>query len=390
MSAKRAAICAVAQLPFEKAIWHKRIQEMCFDVVEPVLEQTGVKFCKKPGDGGIRSIVTVSDDVFDARTISNNAIQDAVGAHNRGEDKVAMDGINAIAYAVSCILSGHDDLILLVGHCKESQAESRNMCTNLAFDPFYLRPLGLDFETLNALQARDYMAKSGVTDEHLAKVVVRSRRNAAKNPVANARDEVTMEEVMNSPMAYDPLRELHIYPQSDGAIAMLIAGEDRVKEFTGKPVWVSGFGNCMDSYFPGDKDLASNFPLKKAAKLAYRMAGVTDPAKEFDFAELNDAAAYQLPMWAEGVGLCADGAGGEWIDGGGMEKMNVNPSGGMLAGNPIMLGGLARAAELVIQLRGDAGERQVAGARRGVANGTTGAAGQLQSVLVLENDRAGR
>lgn len=380
--AKRVAVCAVAQTPFESNTWHKRFQEMAFDVVEPILKQTGVTFDEEKG---INTVVTCSDDVYDARTISDNAMTDAVGAHFRCEEKIAMDGINAIGYGLACILSGHTELVLVVGHCKESQPESRNMCANLAFDPFYLRPLGLDFLNVAALQARAYMEKSGVTDEHLAQVVVHSRKNAAMNPLANAKDPVSPEEVMNSPMLCDPIRELHAYPVSDGAIAFLLACEERAAEFTDKPVWVSGFANCMDSYFPGDKDLAENFSLKRAAERAYRMAGVPEPANAFDLVEVNDCYAYQMPMWAEGLGLCEKGKGGAWIQGGGMEKQALNLSGGMLAGNPVMIGGLARAAETVLHLRGEADGRQVEGAKRALAHGTTGAAGQFHSVLILEN-----
>lgn len=378
--AQRVAICAVAQLKNDSNLWYKRFQEMCFDVVEQIVNTTGVDWNE---EDGIYDIITCSDDIFDARTISDNGVTDAVGAHYRGEEKMAQDGINGLGYAASCILSGHDDVVLVVGHTKESQTESRNMCTNLAFDPFYCRPIGMDYENTAALQARAYMKKAGITEEQLAKVVVNARANAAKNPFANARELVTIEQVMNSPMLCDPIRELHAYPVSDGAVAFLLVSEDRCLEFTDKPVWITGFGNCMDSYFLGDKDLCSNFAMKKAAARAYKMAGVKDP-KSFDIVEITDRYAYQLPMWAEGLGLCDENSGGKWIDGGGLEKMNVNRSGGMLSGNPIMIAGMSRAAEAVLQLRGEAEGRQAANAKRAVAHGTTGPVGQHQAVLVLE------
>lgn len=380
--AKRVAICAVAQLKCESNMWYKRFQEMCFDVVEKIVGQTGVDWNEQTG---IKSIVTNSDDVYDARTISDNAIQDAVGAHYRSEIKMAQDGINGFGYAAANILSGHDDLVLIVGHCKESQTESRNMCTNLAFDPFYCRPLGLDYEKAAALQMREYMNRTGITEKQIAKVVISARKNAAKNPFANATGQVTAEQVMNSPMICDPIRALHAYPVSDGAIAFLLASEERYKEFTDKPVWISGFANCMDSYFPGDRDLIGNFSLRQAAARAFKKAGVKNPKKSFDLVELKDAYAYQVPLWAEGLGLCKVGGGGKWIDSGGPEKMNVNRSGGMLAGNPVITAGLYRAAEAVTQLRGEAGERQVEGAKRALAHGCTGPAGQHQTVLVLES-----
>jgi len=378
---RRVAVCAVAQIKNEPDIWYQRFQGMLLECFESIVRQTGVTFDMEKG---IRNVVTCSDDVFDARTISDNGVTDVVGAHFRGEEKMAQDGINGIGYAMSMILSGHDDLVLLMGHCKESQSESRRMCTNLAFDPFYCRPLGLDYRSACGLQARAYMKKSGVTDEHLGRVVVRARRNGNGNPYARKNAPVTETDVLDSPMICDPIRKLHEYPVTDWAMGMLLCSEERVHEFTDKPVWLTGFGNCMDSYFLGDRDLADSSALKKAAKRACAMAGVDDPKTAFDLVELNDAYAYQLPMWAEGVGIAPEGDGGKWIDADGMDAQRVNLSGGMLNGNPIMLGGLARALEAVLQLRGEAGDRQVNGARRALAHGNTGPAGQHHAVVILE------
>jgi len=377
----RVAICAVAQIKNEPDIWYMRFQGMLLECLESIIAATGVTFDKEQG---IRDIVTCSDDVFDARTISDNGMTDVVGAHYRGEEKIAQDGLNALGYAMACILSGHDDVVLFMGHCKESQSESRHMCTNLAYDPFYCRPVGLDFLTANALQARAYAAKTGLTDRHLAEIVVRSRRNAAKNPYARDNKMVTHEEVMESPYLADPIRELHYYPVTDWAVGMLLSCEERAYEFTDRPVWITGFGNCMDRYFIGERDLASPMSLKKAAARAYAMAGIEDPARDIDLFELNDACAHHLPLIAEGIGIVPEGKGPAWIEEGGPDKQNVNLSGGMLNGNPIMLGGVARAVEAYLQLRGEAGQRQVEGARRALAHGSTGGAGQHQTVVILE------
>jgi len=371
----------MAQIKNEPEIWYQRFQGMLLDCLEPILSETGVTFDM---DKGIRNIVTCSDDVFDARTISDNGMQDVVGAHYRGEEKTAQDGLNALGYAMACILSGHDDVMLFFGHCKESQTESRYMCTNLAYDPFYCRPMGMDYLNVNAFQARAYMEKSGLADEHLADIVVRSREKAARNPFARENATISREDVMASPHLSDPIRELHAYPVTDWAVGMLLCCEERVREFTDNPVWITGFGNCMDRYFVGDRDLTSNFSLKKAAERAYRMAGVQDPKAELDVIELNDAYAYQLPMIAEGIGLADEGQGGKWVASGGSEENNVNLSGGMLNGNPIMLGGVARAVEGFLQLRGEAGERQVDGAKKALAHGSTGAASQHQTVMIME------
>ena len=380
---RRVAICAVAQTTYEQDKWYERFQGMALEVLESLQEQTGVDFSE---DKGIDMTISVSDDVFDARTISNNAMTDVLGAHFGCEEKVAQEGIQALYYGLAAIQSGHCDLILVLGHCKESQGKSRNMVTHVAFDPFYTRPVGLDFCAAAGLQAQAYAAKSGITDEHLAKVVVRARENATKNPNYPEVTEITAEEVVASEMLADPIRKLHAYPVSDGAVGMILAAEERVREFTDKPVWITGVGNCMDSFFLGDRDLTSNFALKKAAERAYRRAGIEDPKAAFDLVEISDQYAYQQPMWMEGLGICGAGKGGKGIDADGPAKNNVNTSGGMLAGNPLILGGLVRTAEAALQLRDEAGDRQVKGAGTALAHGVMGPAGQFHSVVTLARD----
>jgi len=242
----------------------------------------------------------------------------------------------------------------------------------------------MDFVNVNAMQARAYMEKAGVKEEHLAKVVVRARKNAKKNPYARDNELVKEDDVMQSPLMADPLRQLHYYPSTDWAFGMLLCSEKRAKEFTDKPVWITGYGSCMDSYFLGDKDLTSNFSLKNATQKALQKAGIKNVKKDIQLFELCDHAAYQLPMWAEGIGLAEEGAGGKWIDGGGMNEFNINISGGMLNGNPLLLGGAARAIECFYQLRGEAGERQIKGVQKALAQSTYGAAGQHQAVVIFE------
>ncbi|MBU2552217.1 MAG: thiolase family protein [Proteobacteria bacterium] len=381
--AGRVGICAVAQTTYERNKWHMRFQGMALDVLESLLEQTGLDFEE---DTGIDTSISVSDDVFDARTISDNAMTDVLGAHYRCEEKIAQEGLQAVYYAAATILSGHTDKILIIGHCKESQGQSRNMATHMAFDPFYTRPVGLDFQAAAGLQARAYMARSGVTGEQLARVVERSRRNAQKNPFITDLPAVTAREVLASPMLADPIRELEAYPVSDGCVGLIMASEEVARKVCDTPVWVTGLGNCMDHFFLGDRDLTSNFALKKAAGLAFKRAGIDDPKTAFDLVELSDKFAYQQPMWAEGLGLCDEGAGGRWLDQGGPERMRVNPSGGQLAGNPGILAGLVRAAEAALQLMGRAGDRQVDGARRALAHGVMGPAGQFHTAAILERD----
>lgn len=378
---KRVAICAVAQHKIEQDIWYKRFQGMLLDILEEVQVQTGFNFDE---ENGVHNIVSCSDDVFDARTISDNGVCDAIGAHYRGEEKMAQEGLNGLGYAMSMILSGHDDVVYVAGHCKESQPESRHMCENLAYDPFYCRCLGLDYLSAAGLQARAFMKKAKISEEQLAKVVVRARQWSARNPYANESRQIQLGDVMYSPMICDPIRAMHVYPVSDGAVGMLLASEERAYEFTDNPIWITGFGCCMDSYFMGDRDISSNFALKKAAQQAYKMADIKDPSKKVNLVELMDCYAYQQPMFLEGLGICAEGKSGQFIDENGPARYNVNISGGMLTGRPLMIGGLYGAAEAVLQLKGQAGEHQAADVNCAVVQSTTGGAGQFHTVLVLE------
>ncbi|MDI6796061.1 MAG: thiolase family protein [Desulfatibacillaceae bacterium] len=378
---RRVGICAVAQSTYEREKWYERFQGMCLEILEPLLEQTGLDFAE---DTGINMTVSVSDDVFDARTISDNGMTDVLGGHLRCEEKIAQEGIQAVYYGLAAILSGHQDVVLIIGHCKESQGESRNQATHLAFDPFYTRPVGLDFLAAAGLQARAYQKAKGLTDDQMAQVVVRCREKAAKNPLTQDLAPITAQDVKNSPLLADPIRQLHTYPISDGSVGMILASEERAKKICKNPIWITGVGNCMDSFFMGDRDIASNFALKKAAQKAYKRAGIDNPNGAFDVIEVSDQYAYQQPMWMEGLGLADSGP--DWLDRGGPDKDRVNLSGGMLAGNPLLLGGLVRAAEAATQLMGQAGERQVDGAKRALAHGVMGPAGQFHSVLILERD----
>jgi acetyl-CoA C-acetyltransferase len=379
---ERVGICAVAQTAYVRRNTTQRFQAMAWEVVESLLAQTGLDFSE---DGGIGTAVSVSDDVYDARTISDNAMTDVLGAHYRCEEKVAQDGAQAVAYATATILSGHADLVLVVGHCKESQAESRNQVTHLAFDPFYTRPVGLDFLCAAGLQAQAYMARSRLTESHLARIVARARRLAATNPAHRDLAPVTEDEVSRSPLLADPLRELHCHPVSDGAVGLILASEARARALTRTPVWVTGVGCSMDSFFLGDRDLGESEALRAAAARAYRRAGLADPAREIDLVEVSDPYAHQMPMWLEGLGLCPERGGGRFVEDGGPDRGHVNLSGGTLAGGPVLLGGLSRVAEAALQLSGRAGGgRQLANPRRALAHGTTGPAGQHHSVVILE------
>ncbi len=378
MTDRQAVICQAAQLPFKRAYPGMRFQEMAFDCVEEIVSETGVSF----GEGGITAVVTCSDDLFDARTISDNAMTDAVGAHFLCEEKISMDGLNAVGYAAAAVLSGHAEMVLVVGHMKESQPESREICTNLAFDPFFGRPVGLDYLNIAALQADAFLRRTKVDPRHLSSVAARANRLARENPRIEASDLRDEERVEATPLICDPLREGHLAPVTDGACAFLLASSGRATDLTDRPVVIKGYANSMERYFPGARNLGSCEALRKAASTLYERAGIATPAEEIDLFEFSDLYAHQALLYSEACGLVDEADLPTFAANGGLDRLSVNLSGGSLPGAPLLLGGMGRICESWHRLR-----LEPDGAvppRRALAHGSTGPAGQHQAVMLLE------
>ena len=183
---ERVGIVAVAQTKYHPNRCDVNEEELAWEAVKPVLEETGLSLWD------IESAVTCSQDFWDGRTISNMNVQHVVGAHLQHEDKVCEDGINAVYVAMSQILSGHYDAVLVVAHMKESQGE-KSAIENAAFDPAMLRVLGLDYTSAAAMQAKRYMYKYGITAEQIARVAVRNHSNARNNPFAQDAKNITID-----------------------------------------------------------------------------------------------------------------------------------------------------------------------------------------------------
>ncbi len=379
--AERVAIVAVAQTKYHPNRADVNEAELAYEAIKQVLEETGLTL------SDIDSAVTCCQDAWDGRTIASLNLQHVVGAHFGHEFTVAEDGINAAYVAMSQVLSGHHEIVLVESHMKESQGD-KSLIENAGFDAILMRQLGLDFTSAAALQARRYMDRYGITPEQCAKAVVRNHGNAKNNPLAQEPMDITVDDVLGSRMLASPIRFLDTKPISDGACAMVMTTEEKAKKLTKKPVWIVGVSNCYETHYLGDRELADCDALVKAAKKAYSMAGINDPLSQIDVAEISTEYSYQEPLWMEGLGFCGRGEGGKLVDSRTIEmggQLPVNPSGGVLPGNPNGVAGMARVAEAVLQLRGEAGARQVKGAKVALAHGYTGICGQHQAVMILAN-----
>lgn len=386
---RKVAIVGVGQTKYEADKTAEAQGDVAYDAIKKVLAQTGLTYNDVAKDGfGIDRIVTAMEDHFVGRTCKAFWIHHYLGAFGMSQDNIQADGAYAVYNAVIDVLSGHYDVAMVITMTKESET-SRGLIENCSYDHIYLQPLGFDDLPAAALQARRYMEKYGVTSEQCAKAAVKSRKNAKNNPFAQEPLDITIKDVLKSRMLASPIHLLDSKPLvSDGACAIIVASEEAAKKITNKPVWVKGMGICSDAHYLGDRDLAECNSLALAANKAYDMAGIKNPLKEIDVAEISAEYSYQELMWTEGLGFCNKGQGGKLIDSGVTEMtgdLPVNPSGGTLAGAPMQVAGAARVAEAFLQLRGEAGQRQVNNAKTALAQGFLGPCGQSHCVLVLGN-----
>lgn len=379
----RAAIIGVGMTKVEKSKVRETFADMAWEAVNKALADAGMTI------DDIDNVVTTSSDFWDGRTISCMAVGDASGAADKNVSCVEGDGTYGAFYGYTRALSGSYKTTLVTGHSKGSQCVS-SLITNASFDPIYDRELGMDMITACAMQANAYMNRTGLRPEDMAMVSVKNHGNAFKNPLAQLPMNITVSDVIKSEMIADPLHKLDCSPVSDGCCAVIIAHESVATKFRQKPVWIRGLSFCTDSFFFGDRDLARSNALAEAANNAYKIAGIKDPKKEIDIVELYDAFTYQELLWLEEMGLADYGKAAKLLEAGKFNMdgpLPVNPSGGLLAGHPVIAAGLYRIAEVVMQLRGDAGEHQVKKAKTGLAHGVNGLCGQSHCVWILDKER---
>ena len=219
---------------------------------------------------------------------------------------------------------------------------------------------GATFPGLYAMMAKLHMYKYKTTEEQLAQVSVKNHKNALHNKYAQFQKEISVQDVLNSPVIADPLKLLDASPITDGAASVVLASEKKAKELCDTPVWISGSGHATDSISLHDRDdLLTLKASVVSAKQAYLQAKVTP--KDIQVAEVHDCFTIAELLALEDLGFVKKGESGKFIESGETEigsKLPVNTSGGLKAkGHPVGASGIAQIIEAVLQLRGDAGKR---------------------------------
>lgn len=381
---ERAAVVGWAQTKHAPRYVEYLPAELVADAVRNALTQNKIDI------KNVDMVIGAGCDMIDGRSISNVFVTEAQGAHLKDESKIEEDGAYAAYYAAMRIMAGGGDLAMVVAYGKFSES-GPDIYSGLIGEPFYHKPLGLNAVNIAALQARAYMEKFKITQEQTARVSVKNHRNALKNPNATIAGDWTVEDVLTSPMIADPLHKLDCSPSSDGACVLFIASEKVARRYNKKPVWIRGIGQYNDSYYPGHRDLTQLISAKDAAKRAYAMAGIKEPAKEIQIAEVMEPFGFYELMLCESLGFCEKGQGGKFID---WEisypagRIPVNLSGGAISACPSLATGLVRMAEACAQLTGTAGGMQTSKpVKNAVTHAASGLGMQSNIVYVLSTDK---
>lgn len=349
------------------------------DVSQPELVQEAV--CAALADAAmtpadVDAVLIGNMELFEGRALPELWVGAGALAYGKPCLKVATGGTSGTSTCIAGfhqVASGVFDTVLVVGFEKHSEGHTQ---TGMALtDPFWDRSVASGAVGNFALSVSQYVSERGVTEEQAARVAVKARRNAARNPHAHLqRADLTVEEVLASRVLAHPLHLLDMCPQSDGAAAVVIAAGEIARRHNPRPAWVKATATRHDQCYIGDLDkrLLRMPTLRDAAASAYRRAGIDDPLRDLDVAEIYEPCTYAELAWYEALGFCPDGEAGRLIDSATTEmegELPVNPSGGVLSTNPVGASGVIRVAEAALQVHGRGGARQVPDVRMALATG---------------------
>jgi acetyl-CoA C-acetyltransferase len=380
MTAPRVGIIGIGQSAFRARRDDASYPDLVREAVQQALLEAQLNF------DDIEAVVySLSPDAMVGIGNAERLGVDAVGARNKRFLRIntgGATGISSVMAAYFHVAAGACNVVMTAGADKVGECGDSQTVLNKIWDPTYERPLPLGTITMLAMSGIRYAHKYGMSQEDMAEVVVKNRRHASLNPNAHLRKEVTVEEVMTSRMISWPIKLMDCCPQSSGGGAMVLASEKYIKQNRLDAVWITGVGHCSETYYLGDRmglgftaDHADAYALKSSFGRAYRMAGITDPVKQVDVAELYAPFSNTEYHSIEAAGLADPGGAVAGVNEGRFSiggEIPVNPSGGTLCANAIAVTSMIRVAEVALQVSGRAGGHQVKGARVGIASGNGG------------------
>jgi len=306
----------------------------------------------------------------------------------RVEAACASGGL-ALRQAIMAVASGYYDNVMAAGVEKMTDVVDATPAIAAAADQEWESQQGVTFPSLYAMMARRHMYEYGTTREQIASFAVLGHKNGALNPKAQFQREISVDAVLNSTKVAAPLNILDCSPVSDGGAAVIVCPADEAKKYTDTPIYVKGSTQASDTIaLHSRKSLTTIQSTITASRKAYDIAGIE--AKDVDVAEVHDCFSINGLLAIEDLGFFKKGEGGQAIEDGLIERdgqVAVNTSGGLKArGHPLGATGIAQAAEITWQLRGDADKRQVDGAEIGLTQNIGGTGGTV-AIHVLSRNR---
>nr|WP_319372723.1 thiolase domain-containing protein [uncultured Methanobacterium sp.] len=295
----------------------------------------------------------------------------------RVEAACASGGL-ALRNGIMAVASGYHDVVISAGVEKMTDVVDPTPAIATASDQEWEAQQGVTFPSLYAMMARRHMHEYGTTREQLAMFSVNNHKNGALNPLAQYPFEINVDKVLNSTMVADPLRLLDCSPVTDGAAAVILCPAEDARKYTDTPIYVKASAQASGTIALHDRrDITTIDSTVHASRTAYDMAGVGP--KDIDAVEVHDCFSINGILAIEDLGFVEKGQGGPAVEDGFIQRdgdLPVNPSGGLKArGHPLGATGIAQAAEMVWQLRGDAGKRQVDGIEIGMTHNIGGTGG---------------
>lgn len=384
--ARRVAVVAGGHSKFGKR-YDATMRELCAEAYKPIYDE-GITQDKIEA-----TILSYAASQFTGQGAGSALIADTLGLHDKPHLRVesaCTTGTASLRAAWGMVAAGLYDVMLVLG-VEQMNRVSSSVATEYmsqAGDMRWEYPYGISFPAFYALMASRYMHEYNLPHEVLSMISVKSHHYGARNPKAHLPREVTLEEAHNSVPICRPLNLYDCSLITDGAAGVVIAAEERVKEFTDEPMWIKGIGAGASAMMIQDRESLTSIPgAKRASKAAFKMAGL-EP-KDMDMAQVHDCFSIAELIAYEDIGFAEAGKGRELVenkeiyhDG----KIPVNCDGGLKSkGHPLGATGLSMTYEILKQMRGEAEDqsRQIDDVQYGLAH-NVGQSGQFVNVFIFE------
>ncbi|NLV56069.1 MAG: thiolase domain-containing protein [Acidimicrobiales bacterium] len=338
-------------------------------------------------------VIGKAPDFFEGVMMPELFLADALGCTGKPMFRVhtagSVGGSTAIV-ASQLVQAGIHERVLTVAFEKQSESEAMwALSLPIPFTP----PLHAGAGGYFAPHIRSYIRRAKAPDHVGMLVALKDRRNGLKNPYAHLHEpDITFDSIKDSLMLWDPIRYAETCPSSDGACALVLGSEavaDAAAADGRPPAWIKGTAMRSEPTLSAERDTVIPLGGALCAADVYRQAGITDPRKDVDCVEMYVPFSWFEPMWLENLGFAEPGEGWKLTEDGVTAldgDLPVNMSGGVLCTNPIGASGMLRFAEAAMQVRGQAGEHQVDGARTAVGH-AYGGGSQFFAMWVVGSDK---